>query len=177
MNNKKHTNPASPIPKISAPKRDWKAEAFSFALRAVTFAAAWWVLAEGHLTDYGMPAAFAILSALVSRSLCPPGTWRWHPAALVIFVPWFLWNSFLGGLDVAIRALRPNMNLHPDIIEMDIRVPEKPALLLAWIVSLLPGTACIHLREGFMCIHVLDKNNSPMEKTRHLERRLAGLCE
>ncbi len=155
----------------------WKTEAASFTLRTAVFTAAWWILAEGDVADFAMPAAFILCAAASSRALCPPRAWRWHPLAVARFVPWFLWNSFLGGLDVALRAFRPSMPLKPEIIELDIEVPEKPALLLAWIVSLLPGTACVHLGESTIRIHVLDTRVSTTEKTRDLGRRLRKLCD
>ncbi|MCC5806531.1 MAG: Na+/H+ antiporter subunit E [Opitutales bacterium] len=155
----------------------WKTEAASFSLRTVAFAVAWWILAEGKVADVVMPAAFILCAAASSRALCPPGVWRWKPIAVARFIPWFLWNSFLGGLDVALRALRPSMPLKPAIIDLDIKVSEKPALLLAWIASLLPGTACVYLRDNTMRIHVLDTRVSTVEKTRDLERRLGTLCE
>ena len=155
----------------------WTTEATSFALRFVAFFAAWWIMAEGRLSEYTLPFVFILIATASSRGLCPPRVWRWNALAVVRFIPWFLWNSFLGGLDVALRAFRPSMPLKPEIVDLDVEVSEKPGLLMAWVVSLLPGTACIYLEGKKMRIHVLDTRKSTMDKTRDLERRLGKLCE
>jgi len=150
--------------------------AASIALRGATFVLLWWILTEGTLEDPVFILGAVALALWASYRLCPLGEWRWRPWPLLCFLPYFLWNSLLGGIDVASRAFRPSMPLEPEIIEFPLRVSEKPALLVAWIASLLPGTASVSLDNGILWIHVLDTRLPVREKLRELERRLEPLC-
>ncbi len=149
--------------------------AASLALRAGTLVLLWWTLTEGGWDD-PLFIAVAVLAALwASYKLCPQGEWRWQTLAVIRFLPYFFWNSLLGGIDVAARAFRPHMPLRPEIIDFKLEVSGKSPLLMAWIVSLLPGTASVSLRGDTLKIHVLDTRMPVRKKLRELERRLAPL--
>lgn len=145
-------------------------------LRLFLFGLLWRVMiGSGH--GGGMVAVAVILAAtLVSRVVWPPRQWRINFPQLLVFIPWFLWNSLLAGIHVAWRAFHPRMPLHPELIEIPLREDEQSAILLAWTVSLIPGTACVCLKPGRAVIHVLDSRSPYREKLRVLSHRLDRLC-
>jgi len=149
----------------------------SLVLRSLGFSLWWWVM-TGSGTDGGPVAVAVILAAVVvSRMLWPPRQWRINFLQLIVFIPWFLWNSLLAAIHVAWRAFHPRMPLHPELIEIDLRGNEQSAILLAWTVSLIPGTACVRLKPGRAVIHVLDSRSPYREKLRVLCQRLDRLCD
>lgn len=144
--------------------------------RLPLFALLWWVLSEGSLEG----GTFALLSVsfatLASLLLVPPGSFRWRPWGLLGFVPYFLWQSLLGGLDVARRALSPALPLEPGFTELPLRLRGEAAqAFLAWTVSLLPGTASAELLEGSLKVHVLDTRVPAVERLARLEAQVARL--
>ncbi len=152
--------------------RSLRSLAASIALRAAALLLLWWALTEGSLRDPVFVLASVTLASWASYLICPRGEWPWRPVKIMRFLPYFLWNSLLGGIDVAFRAFRPAMPMNPDIIEFPLRVSGKPALLMAWTVSLLPGTASVYLERDVLLIHVLDTRLPTQAKLRELEQHL-----
>jgi multicomponent Na+:H+ antiporter subunit E len=146
--------------------------------RGLFFGLLWWILTEGR-SSFSWLGLVGILAAVaLSMRLTPAVRGHWRFAALVRFVPFFLWQSLLGGLDVAQRALRPQLNLHPVVIRYRFRLRQEPArVLFVWVVSLLPGTAGIDLQGDQAAVHVLDSSLADQEKLRKLETRIAELFE
>ena len=153
--------------------------AYSIALvvRLMLFALTWWVIAEGQLREPLISLSCILIAAGVSVWLWPPLDWRWNALHILRFIPWFLWNSILGGVDVARRAFKFRMDLNPGIIEIKSRLTERPRLLFIWTVSLLPGTASISLEGETVYIHALDVRVGTKEMLRELERRLGRLLK
>ena len=146
------------------------------ALRIVLLAAAWWVLTGGTPGSwlFGVPTIAG--ATLVSIALLPAGGWSWSPGGLARFVPFFFWQSLVGGWDVAWRALRPSRPLSPDLLEYELRLPAGPArAFMAGVASLLPGSLTVGLDEKSIRIHSLTDDPGVMENLRKLESRVADL--
>ena len=149
----------------------------SIAVRATCFAVLWWVLAEGRLEDPWVAVVCMGIALAVSLRLLPPGTWAFRPRGLIGFIPFFLLRSVQGGIDVAQRAFHPAMPLHPEIVTHRLQGSARQAILLAWIVSLLPGTASVRLDRNVLHVHVLDSKMPIRNNLRELERRVAAICD
>ena len=92
-------------------------------LRALAFAALWWILAEGRLDGWLLGSVAVVAATWASITLQPPGKRPLRLAGLVGFVRFFLWNSLRGGLQVAAMALRGRTTLRPGIIALPITRP------------------------------------------------------
>lgn len=148
----------------------------AIALRTVFFAVLWAVLTEGEglLSVWTLPGVF--VGVVVSLLLCPARDCKWGFLPTVRFIPYFLWHSLLGGLDVAYRALSPWSRVRPEILEFPFVLEKEPArVFFMWTVSLLPGTAGVDLQEDTARIHVLDTGLADIESLRGLESRIAGI--
>ena len=141
--------------------------------RLLGFTLMWWVLSEGRWQDPMPILAIIVIATFCSLRLWPTGMWKWRPLNVLAFLPWFLWQSLCGGFDVARRAYQIQPSLRPEIVSMTIHLRPESACLFAWIVSLLPGTACIHKEGGAFEIHLLDADSLP--KVRELEKRISRL--
>ena len=141
--------------------------------RLAWFTLLWWVLAEGRWDEPLMIAVLVAAGTGCSLLLWPTGVWRWRPLQVLAFLPWFLRQSLAGGFDVARRAFQPVPALQPRVVSMDIDLPPDASCLFAWIVSLLPGTACVHRESGQVKIHLLDETCLP--QVRELEARIRRL--
>lgn len=161
--------PATKPPSVPAPFR-------SLTIRLILFALLWWILTEGAspMSAWGIVGIAGAVG--LSMHVFPAGLWNWRLVPLIRFVPYFLWQSLLGGLDVAYRALRPKVAGRPEVISYSFSLRQEPArVFFLWMVSLLPGTAAMNLQEDKARVHVLDANLAAREKLEQLEKRIAGL--
>lgn len=149
----------------------------AFGPRALTAAAAWWALTGGasgwDAWVIGIPAIVA--AAAMSAAMLPPFDWSW-PRALR-FAAFFVRESWLGGVDVAKRALAPRMRLAPGFVEHEIDVvPDLARVAVINTSSLLPGSLVVDSRGGDVLVHVLDVEGADVARTMDMaEARIAAM--
>jgi multicomponent Na+:H+ antiporter subunit E len=144
-------------------------------LRTLLFAILWWLVTEGAGGwAFGVPVI--ALAVATSYLLQPRPQLRLRPGGMLRFVAFFLLQSLRAGLDVALRALKPDMRLAPALLEYRLRLPAGPArVFLADTMSLLPGTLSTELRHDCLCLHVLDAHLPIEADLRQVEVRVADL--
>ncbi len=131
----------------------------SGCLRAVLFALMWWILTDGAIASWWVGAPVVLFATLVSVVLLPPITWSLP--GVVRFVPFFLWRSLYGGVDVARRAMHPRLPISPGLFCYQWRLPPGlPRVFMANTVSLLPGTLSVELGADGLQVHVLDERKN-----------------
>ena len=146
----------------------------TWLLRFVLFSLIWWVLTDGAMNSWpiGLPAV--LLATLLSVMLMPALSWSLR--GILRFIPYFLWYSIRGGVDVARRAMHPRLPISPGLFDYRFRLP--PGLsrvFMANIVSLLPGTLSVELGEEILHVHVLDETAAINEELHILESRMADI--
>ncbi len=148
----------------------------SIFLRGLPFVALWWILAEGR-TDGWLPGGVAVAAASwASIKLLPPSNQPVRLAGLIGFLRFFLWNSLLGGMQVAGMALRGRAALQPGLIELPVTLPPGGArTLLVNALGLMPGTLSVDLDDTSLRMHVLDERLPVVAEARALEASIAGL--
>jgi multicomponent Na+:H+ antiporter subunit E len=148
----------------------------TFAVRLAAFGVLWWVLALGDLREPALAAVSVLAATMTSMVLWAPGTWKWHPAGLLRFVPWFLWMSMAGGWDMARRAFDPRLPLDPGFVEIELELRSEPArVFLVWVLSLIPGTVASRLEDRRLTVHVIDLRDWDPDTIRRLEHLVADL--
>lgn len=149
---------------------------FGAALRIASFIIAWWAFTEGNWKEWGLAIVVIIAAALASFHILPLRSWRWSLTGLFLFVPYFLYQSFLGSLDVSWRALHPKMPLNPGFEKFTTRLPgDLPRVFLAWTISLLPGTASVSMDGDELIVHVLNDDERFAPAMKELEDRIARI--
>jgi multicomponent Na+:H+ antiporter subunit E len=92
------------------------------------------------------------------------------------FIPFFLIESFRGGLDVASRVLRPRVDISPGFQSYRPRLANPAArVLFLDSISLLPGTLSADLRDGVITVHALDARVDLAPELARLERAVGRL--
>lgn len=139
----------------------------------------WLVLSGGSAGSwvFGVPAVLG--ATFASLALFPTSEpWAWSPSlrGVARFLVFFARESVAGGVDVALRALRPSRPLDPGFVDHDLRLPEGlPRVFMANITSLLPGTLSAELESRRLHVHTLNRDPGLLEKLQTLEERVAGL--
>jgi multicomponent Na+:H+ antiporter subunit E len=143
------------------------------ALRALGFAALWWVLAEGRVESWLLAAAGVVVATAASLRLAP-ATPPLSVVGLARFTGFFVVESVRGGWDVARRALHRRLPLQPGLLEYDLTLDAGAArLLLVCALSLMPGTLSVRLRDRRLTVHTLTTDSLPPEKFHALQARVA----
>jgi multicomponent Na+:H+ antiporter subunit E len=107
----------------------------------------------------------------------PARSWRIRPVGAIRYAGYFVHQSVMGGgVDVAMRAIKPSLPIDPLIVRYRMRLdPEHARVLFADTVSLLPGTLSSGFEGDSLTIHVLDCELAVEESLRDVEERVAGL--
>lgn len=144
--------------------------------RAVVFAGVWWVIAEADAEGWLFGVPFVLLATAASLKLTPYHAWLIRPLGALRYTWFFIQQSVAGGIDVALRAVRPSLPLDPEVLRYDLRLePEHARVLMADTISLLPGTLSSGIEGDTLTMHVLDCSLPVAESIRAVEDRVAGV--
>lgn len=148
----------------------------SAAFTALVLSLLWLGLTGGgaEAWAFGIPA---ILAGIALVQMFPPATrWRLSPMGTLRFVLWFAWQSVLGSVDVAARALAWRVRVRPTFRHYHTALPEgAPRLVFANAITLLPGTMSAGMNGTALVIHMLDRGADLEAELGALERRVAAL--
>jgi multicomponent Na+:H+ antiporter subunit E len=145
-------------------------------MRFVVFSCLWYVLAGSDNASWiiGVPAV--LFATALSLMLAPSSQYRISPAGAFRFIPFFLRQSFHGGMDVMRRALSFHQLLDPGLVSYTTFLPEGTArILFINTISLLPGTLSAELHGNRIIIHTLDRGLPIWANIQGLEYHIAAL--
>lgn len=144
------------------------------AAHGVFFASLWAILTGNRGWSVGLPAVLLATWVSCLATAAP----RWSLTALAAFVPYFIVNSLRGGIDVARRAVDPALSIAPAIVRLELGLQTAGArVLMANVVTLLPGTLSADLDDATLSVHVLNAADDHLAMLRDLERRIRSICE
>jgi multisubunit Na+/H+ antiporter MnhE subunit len=145
----------------------------SFLLRFAIFAAGWLILAGGQqLSDIWFVILCLVATTVISIYSVPPGQWVIRPLGVARFFPYFLITALRGGWDVARRVFFRTVPTDPDFITIEHDRDPRKTLILAWVISLLPGTASCLITEESIVVHVLDKKLPVAKEIQELQNQI-----
>jgi multicomponent Na+:H+ antiporter subunit E len=151
----------------------------SFVQRVMLFAMLWLLLSEAIVYSLYLAGLGIAAATVFSLHLWPRQTFRLRWAGLPVLILYFLRSSLKGGVDIGYRALAPSMPLHPSWIRFESTLPnEAGVILLVWMISLMPGTAAVHMEKGVqLTVHVVDDRMYGKDDLRALEGKIAGVIK
>ncbi len=145
----------------------------SFLLRFALFSAGWFILVGGQkISDILFVVLFLAATTVISIYSVPPGQWALRPLGVIRFFPYFLLTALRGGWDVARRVFFRTIPIDPDFVTIDHDGDPQKTLVLAWIISLLPGTASTEITKDSIVVHVLDKKLPVTKEIQELQTRI-----
>jgi multicomponent Na+:H+ antiporter subunit E len=148
----------------------------AFVFRGLSFVALWWILAEGRFDGWLLGGPAVVAATWASIKLSPPAPMPIRLAGVFGFLGFFLWNSILGGIQVAGMALRGRAALQPTLIELPVSLPYVSArVLLINALGLMPGTLGVDMDDSSLRLHVLDERLPVIADARALELVIARL--
>lgn len=142
--------------------------------RIILFAILWWVVTEAAINSWYIGVPVVVFATWVSLVLLP--SFSLSLSGALRFLPFFFWHSLRGGVDVAWRALHPQLAISPDMVKYPWRLPAGlPRVFMSNTVSLLPGTLSAEMDEDYLHLHVLDKTDDFSKDLAIIEQRVADL--
>lgn len=145
-------------------------------LRFLLFSAVWLVLTGSDLASWvvGLPAVF--LATGVSLAVSPSSSPTLSFIGVCSFIPFFIRQSALSGIDVMRRALSRQLAVNPGLVSYTTFLPEGSArIFFVNTISLLPGTLSANIQEDKVTVHTIDRNLSIWANMQNLELRIAIL--
>lgn len=164
-------------------------------VRAILLAVGWIALA-GWEADYALYGVISVGAATaLSLALLPPGRVRVaaslrprRAAAVLRLIGWFLGQAFVGGADVARRAVRRRPDIDPAVVPAPFTLPPGPGRETAMLLmNLMPGTMVQRIitadgREtadagrtaAGVELHTLSEELAPARQWSQLQRRVAA---
>jgi len=144
-------------------------------VRGALFFGFWLLLMpSAQPVDLAIGALTAGMATWASLRLLPPAAGRVRLAALLAYLPHFLWQSVAAGIDVARRALDPRLPLNPGFVRYRTALPPGAVRdAFASITSLLPGSVPADEDAETILYHCLDTAQPLAEQLAAEERVLA----
>ena len=134
----------------------------------------WWVITDGALSSWILGVPVLAMAVWASLRLNASSDAQISLSGLLRFLPFFLWESLRGGVDVARRTLAPALHVEPDFIRYRSRLPSQAArAFFANCVSLLPGTLVADIKDEWLEVHVLNSDSDAEGDLRRLEQVVA----
>lgn len=134
--------------------------------RGLLFLGLWLVLMPSlKPADLAVGLFATVAATWTSVRLMPPEVGYVRLLPLLAFVPHFLWQSVLAGVDVARRAMSPRMPLKTGFVVCPVSLP--PGLArndFVSIMSLMPGSLPVAETADAVVYHCLD-TDQPLAKT------------
>jgi multicomponent Na+:H+ antiporter subunit E len=144
--------------------------------RAAGLMGLWVVLTNGELSSWLIGIPTVILATSMSLRLTPLQGGRPRLQGLLRFIPFFLWESLRGGIDVAARVIRPRMRLQAGLRPYMLRLSSPASrVLFVDFVSLLPGTLSAEVNGTEVLVHMIDETAEVEKELGRLEQRVREL--
>ena len=128
------------------------------AARAALFLGFWLMISGWALADFPIGLAAAAAATWTSLRFLPPGGSRLRLASLAALAVSFFRQSVISGMDVALRALNPTLQLRPGFALCPLRLsPGGERSAFCALSSLMPGTLPTGTDDdGSLLVHCLD---------------------
>ena len=134
------------------------------------FAALWALLSGGAVNSWvvGLPAVF--ITAWAAARLQAGSSWDFSFIGLFRLLPFFIFESLRGGIDVASRTLAPKVRIAPGFSTYNTQLKKLQArVFFANCICLLPGTLAADWQGEQLTVHLLDNKQDPTPQLRRLE--------
>jgi multicomponent Na+:H+ antiporter subunit E len=146
--------------------------------RSVIFALLWITLTGGAVDALVYGGLAVVAATRLSLGLYPvdqPAIVLWRVAW---FLPRFLPQAVMGGLDVARRAFDPRLPIEPGWVRSRLTNRNEAAgVLLGGVVSILPGSLAAGPGDEAMDVHFLNVTTYSPERMQADERLVLGLFD
>lgn len=150
------------------------------AVLLVSYSLFWLLLTEAQFSSWVLGIVFipfAIwLTVNLDRAYLHKSLHKFRWRSVPGFMLFLFWHSLKGGLLTFQMAIKPNLMNSTGLFTYKTRLEDGfGRVLLAEVLSLVPGTICVDLSEGLLTIHTLDLKSDPIPEVIQCEKQIAIL--
>lgn len=168
---------AQPFPAVQPHGKPHRLQTVRRSVMSILVLSAMWGALTGWQVEaliFGVPAV--LLAAAVPFLLPPSPGLRLSLRGMLIFALWFSAQSVRGAVDVAARALSPDMGLRPCFRSYPLSLPlGAPRIAFINTITLLPGTLSAEVVDDVLFVHMLDARIDLEAELADLETRIRAL--
>jgi multicomponent Na+:H+ antiporter subunit E len=140
------------------------------------FALIWFLLTGDDWNSWLVGVPVVVMATWSVLRLRGPDEGQFNLMGLLKFLPYFVWESMLGGIDVVSRVMRSEMRIAPGFLDYRIQLKQPSARrLFVNTLSLLPGTLSADLDGECLRIHALDRGVDLKGELERLERMVSAV--
>lgn len=148
----------------------------SFAVAFICCGLVWMPLTEWDVASLVVGLPTAVLAGYLYARTRKCGFVVPALVPLARFLPYFLWESLLSGVDIAVRVLSPRIRVAPGVFGYDTVLKGQEArVFFANTVSLIPGTLSVMFEGDRLHVHTIDMREPNEANLRRLEGLVAAL--
>jgi multicomponent Na+:H+ antiporter subunit E len=147
-----------------------------------------WLILSGHYDvihiSYGIGCTvFVVWFNSRMRNICLAGheacgETRIRLGALVLYIPWLVWQILLAAAHVAKAVLHPKMPINPSLIKFNTNLPNVIAkVILANSITLTPGTITVNLYGDEFLVHSLTGETAEGLVCGDMQKKVAKLYQ
>ncbi|MEA3282415.1 MAG: Na+/H+ antiporter subunit E [Euryarchaeota archaeon] len=142
---------------------------------------AFWLLLSAHSDPFHVGAGIvcSLIVAYASHDLLFAGAGNHTLTKIVRFItylPWLIYQIVLANIDVAKRALSPNMPIDPQVVTFKTMLQSDVArTALANSITLTPGTVTIDIVDDVFYVHAIAQEPADDLLEGAMERRIAHI--
>lgn len=158
-------------------KNPWLLEALGLVIFYSVF---WWAFTDGSTSQLWLGALSVAAATAVTLRMPRAGPFpkvtRYR--TILRFIPYFIYQSFKGGLLVAKFAFLPQRRVHSQYIDYKTVIPEEdtlPRMCFASLLCLIPGTLSCGYKGDKLTIHVLDEKILDVKSIEELDKIVAEI--
>ncbi|RRS08181.1 hypothetical protein EAG18_13465 [Pseudoalteromonas sp. J010] len=160
----------------------------SVVAKLVFFSLLWSMLTKGELSAWAFGAIIVPIAVWLNLRLFIPqkdsaaqkesteSITSFSFIRLLCLLPYFLMNSFKGGVQTSCLAFRRKAVTTSGIVYYSVRIPRgKVRLWFMHLISLLPGTLSACIEGDELAVHMLEVNAANIRDIQRCEEKIAFL--
>lgn len=140
-----------------------------------------WLLASGHYTlmllSFGVVSCAGVVVLCRRMGIVDAEAVPVHLLGRALaYIPWIAWQVLLANVDVALRVLRPRMNITPRLFK--VRTSQRTDLgrvLYANSITLTPGTVSIWVMDDEITVHAISEEGAEELLQGEMDRRVTRM--
>jgi len=140
-----------------------------------------WLLASGHYTlqliSFGVVSCAGVVVLCRRMGIVDAEAVPVHLLGRALaYIPWIAWQVLLANVDVALRVLRPRVNITPRLFK--VRTSQRTDLgrvLYANSITLTPGTVSIWVMDDEITVHAISAEGAEELLQGEMDRRVTRM--
>lgn len=138
----------------------------------------WFLLAGATASAWIVGVPFILAAGALAGTLAQPAPWHLRPLALVRLLWLVAVETVRATVDIGRRCLASDVHFPAGVVQLPMHLAHPRARqAFAYAISVVPGTVTVHVGDGAVTVHVLDKDGPWRADLERLQSAVAAAFE